>query len=459
MNEKRCPIFGRMVFVRTTSPKERSTLKVKSTTNISKMKSEFTLKNATSFAGSKLILHFLEQIAFPKILKRLLKGKAPNATFPLSYVVLYLIIGWILGFRRIFQFRTLQEDSLIQQFMGKPLPHYSLLYKDLLRMGKDPFLFTKFQSLNRVLVEPLLPSSLILDFDSTIETVYGNQEGAAVGVNPHKPGRKSYHPLVVFEAQSQSCLNAVLRPGNVHSSSEALPFAEQTLKRLPAGKTVKYVRFDKGFGGETFYRFWEERKIGYVGKIKWTARLEQQAYWHRHKWTRYVDDDLILEGLSMEYRGTSWDRMRRVVVIRKAIRCKEPQLFEWYDWEYEAMVTNLNWDPYDVWHFYNQRCTVENRIKEMKSGFSIDAIPTQAFGANHVDLWIKVMAYNLFVRFKKQVCEPVHMSYTIQRFREEFFRIPGVIIRHSRRVVIKMAQSFSKQRVWLQMERKVVLLE
>ena len=35
-----------------------------------------------------------------------------------------------------------------------------------------------------------------LDLDSSVKTVYGNQEGANVGYNPHKKGKKSYHLTV-----------------------------------------------------------------------------------------------------------------------------------------------------------------------------------------------------------------------------------------------------------------------
>nr|WP_247740976.1 hypothetical protein [Cohnella sp. LGH] len=47
-----------------------------------------------------------------------------------------------------------------------------------------------------------MPSDLILDLDSTAETMYGDQSGAAKGTNPHKPGRRSYHPLLAFEGQT-----------------------------------------------------------------------------------------------------------------------------------------------------------------------------------------------------------------------------------------------------------------
>lgn len=38
---------------------------------------------------------------------------------------------------------------------------------------------------------PLLGIPWILDVDTTIKVLYGNQEGAVVGYNPKKPGRPS----------------------------------------------------------------------------------------------------------------------------------------------------------------------------------------------------------------------------------------------------------------------------
>nr|WP_244152730.1 hypothetical protein [Paenibacillus lactis] len=57
----------------------------------------------------------------------------------------------------------------------------------------------ELRTLNQTVIRPCLPSKLVLDLDSTAETVYGDQVGAEKGKNPHKPGRKSYHPLLTFE--------------------------------------------------------------------------------------------------------------------------------------------------------------------------------------------------------------------------------------------------------------------
>ena len=49
---------------------------------------------------------------------------------------------------------------------------------------------------------PQFPEPPILDLDSTVVTVFGHQEGAAVGYNPHYRGKRSYDPLLCLEANS-----------------------------------------------------------------------------------------------------------------------------------------------------------------------------------------------------------------------------------------------------------------
>ena len=44
----------------------------------------------------------------------------------------------------------------------------------------------------RYSVAPLLDEPWVLDVDTTIKPPYGEQEGAELGYNPHKPGRPSH---------------------------------------------------------------------------------------------------------------------------------------------------------------------------------------------------------------------------------------------------------------------------
>ena len=174
-----------------------------------------------------------------------------------------------------------------------------------------------------------------------------------------------------------------------------------------------------------------------------------------------MDEEWVIEGITLIYRATSWKQSRRVVVIRKAQRLygDQVQMILDTDWKYEAIVTNLGWEPIDIWRFYNQRCCMENYIKESKHGFSIDRISTGNFAANEIDMLLKLLAYNLYERFKKDCCEPIHQGYTIARFRIEFFQCAAVLVRHSRSVVLKLAKDFWNRTAWQRLASRVAALE
>jgi hypothetical protein len=344
--------------------------------------------------------------------------------------------------------------------MGGKCPHHSLLGKDLRYLAKFNIQLD-VKELMHDIIEPALPSSLILDLDSTIETVYGNQEQAKVGPNPHKPGRKSYHPLLVYEGKTGLCLNAALRPGNQHTADGAIELAKETWDLLSETKIVSYARFDKGFAGEDFYGFWEKKQIDYAGKLKWTKRLEKAVYEDPSPWIRFVDEDIVIEGKTIEYQATSWKKARRISVIRKADCFDEENQSQIIDflWEHEAIVNTMDWSPMDVWRFYNQRACMENYIKEAKQGFSINRIATSSFKANELDLLIKLLAYNLFELFKKDHCPTSVQSYTIGRFRREVIQAAGVFTYHARQVFLKIHEGYLHKPVFKSMIRSVQQLE
>lgn len=111
-----------------------------------------------------------------------------------------------------------------------------------------------------------------------------------------------------------------------------------------------------------------------------TAGLKKRIL-HGVLWRLLPSDPSVrIEVGSVGFRADKWTKHRRIVLIRTR-PADEPQLrlFPEYDWEYEAIVTSLDWGEEDVWHFYNQRCTCENAIKELKNGVHADAIPKARF--------------------------------------------------------------------------------
>ncbi len=75
------------------------------------------------------------------------------------------------------------------------------------------------------------PTHLVLDIDGADDPVHGNQEGGAY----HGFYREHiYHPLLMFDGQTDQLITAVLRPGRCHESRFVVLILRRLLKRLRA---------------------------------------------------------------------------------------------------------------------------------------------------------------------------------------------------------------------------------
>ena len=69
----------------------------------------------------------------------------------------------------------------------------------------------------------MLDAPWILDIDTTVEPLYGRQEGEVVSGNPKRPGRPS-HPYHTFlMAGLRRAVGAEVKAGGERSGSHSLP--------------------------------------------------------------------------------------------------------------------------------------------------------------------------------------------------------------------------------------------
>src|SRR5665811_1130243 len=92
-----------------------------------------------------------------------------------------------------------------------------------------------------------LDHSWILDLDTTIKSLYGHQEGAQIGYNPHKPGRPSHALHTYWVGNLRLVLDMQLRSGKEHSSGHGKAGLGQLLDELGA-RGPALVRGDSGYG-------------------------------------------------------------------------------------------------------------------------------------------------------------------------------------------------------------------
>ena len=69
---------------------------------------------------------------------------------------------------------------------------------------------------------PALEQPWIADLDVTIKPIYGHQEGAELGYNPHKPGRPSHAYHTVFLRTLRVALDVEVRSGTEHACLHGL---------------------------------------------------------------------------------------------------------------------------------------------------------------------------------------------------------------------------------------------
>jgi len=406
----------------------------------------FDLPDATALGGLNQLGRFLLKHEIDQRLAvRFRNTKCPWSSWQLDRVIRILLDAYFAGIDRLYHFEDLETEPLLCARLGvERLPDLNTLYRDLRRFEDPELLKTLLDLLREIVVEALRKEDrVVLDIDSTIETLYGRQEGAEIGPNPHKPGRASYHPLIARDRISDLIIHHVLRPGSAGTATGIVCFLHLTLDIVKDGKPGRTIlaRLDSGFESDGVMRLLERRGVGYVIKMRGTwsvtsllCGLGPQA-WRRVEFDG--DGEIQVTGLTCQRKG--WARPRRMVVLRKR-EMDNPQghLFDRFGWSYSFFVTDRDWRPEEVARFYDKRADVERTICEAKNDLSIDHVPTASSGANAADLAIKVLARNLLVLYRDRGLK-LKTRFRIATLRRRFIAIAGRLVRHAGRLVLRLS--------------------
>ncbi len=145
-------------------------------------------------------------------------------------------------------------------------------------------------------------------------------------------------------------------------------------------------------------------------------------------------DENIAESV---YSFEHGERAYRIIVIRSPKR--QMNIFEGR-YEHRVIITKMVWDKRRLvmWH---RACgaTSENWIKELKSGFSLEKIPSGKFHSNAAFLQIIALAYNLVNALKVLGFPEEYRTLTVKSLRYRLFHLPAVWIRHARQWILKLS--------------------
>ncbi len=253
-----------------------------------------------------------------------------------------------------------------------------------------------------------LPRRLIGDWDSTVNTRYGQQEGAEKGYNPMKRGRPSHHPLVCVAAGTRLCLHLRWRPGKAVSASGWQEAMEQLWGQSEVRSRLWLNRGDIGFSQESICAWHEvarEERPKYLFKLRLTrevrrgiARLGPEAW----RGCATLGTEQVAE-TSLQLKG--WSRARRVVIARTLKPLNTgPQEEFWATAEDDASayVTNLSAaeaSAAQVVLLQRKRGDAENVFDELKNQWGFRGFCSQRGVVTEVAARLVLLTYNLWTLF------------------------------------------------------------
>jgi hypothetical protein len=413
---------------------------------------EYADKSVTPWGGMRLMKSFINKTQIEQKMASLgLPEPGSNRGYS-SYNILesFWTSVW-LGANRFAQSGVLRYDKVLPQIFGwKDVPSQST-YSRFFNKFSETDNLRWFTELQQWFFSELNLEKLTVDFDSSVMTRYGEQQGSTKGYNPAKPGRNSHHPLFAFVAETRMVLNAWLRQGKTHSANNFESFLAHTLQ-IAAPKQIGLARCDSGFYGERISKLFEENNIRYIIAARITKPLKQELLSIKN----WVEPEKGIQLAAFYYQAHGWSKARRMIVVRQntVLRPKavgktlftDEQLGE--AWRYGAMVTDItDLPPAQIWMMYRGRADAENRIKELKEDFGMDGFCMQKFAATECAfLWV-MTAYNLLSLFRQVVLQ-TKSQQTLSTIRVHCFAIGGWVANHAHKSVLKMSVAL-KKRKWL----------
>lgn len=259
---------------------------------------------------------------------------------------------------------------------------------------------------------PALEEPWIADLDVTVKPIYGHQEGAEVGYNPHKPGRPSHAYHTVFLRKLRVALDVQVRSGKEHAAGHGLDNLWALWDRLAPRQRPWLVCGDAGFGNERVLGECEARSQNYLFRQRHTKGVGQliRALERQGGWQKVRED---WEGCEGTLRLNGWTRPRRAAVFRRPIqrpaRAGGLPLLERGGvqvqsdplYEYVVLLTNLKENLLTLLHLYRQRADVENAYDELKNQWGWGGFTTRDLLRCQVAARLVAQVYNwwnLFVR-------------------------------------------------------------
>jgi len=333
----------------------------------------------------------------------------------ISDVLGTLMLGLLAGHRRYAHITALRGDTVAARALGMN----KIVSEDAVRRA----LARIDETVSARWMRPALMHSVrealdrpwILDIDTSIKPVYGHQQGAEIGYNPHKPKRPSQVLHTFCVGNLRLVLDVQVSGGKQHSSGHAQAALAQLLDELSdeklSNRRPTLVRGDSGYGNAGILATLEARNQPYLLRLRQTKNVQRLVaqQFCRQDWSRPDNQGCQMVEAMLQLQG--WSKSRRVVIVRQRIRAAlarerrvDGQLH--LDlagdsvhegerlWQYAVLVTDVDYPIEAVGQLYRDRADAENGFDALKNQWGLSGFTTQDINRCQSTARVCALVYN-----------------------------------------------------------------
>ena len=422
-------------------------------------KIEATKEKLTAHGGLALMAEFNHGMGLRELTDQYLPSLGSNRGFDPSVIVDSLVLMLQGGGRSLEDLRELKNEVGLMKLIGRnEIPEPDTVGDWLRRMG-DPEtgqrglkgLDEVRDKMNGKIFKRDGIRQYTLDADAT--EIIGEKADALFTYH----GDKGYMPMLGYLYETGICLYDEFREGNVAPAFGQKGFYLRCKERMPRGKKIAHYRADSASYQAELFNLLEVDGVRYAitadqdKAVKKVIGLIDPKEWREpvpgcgHQIAETVH---CMNGTKKAFR----------LVVKREVR-RQGELFEEKGdcYFYHAVATNWleeekNTEEVLKWH--NQRGQAENFNKELKIGLGMERMPCGQSHANAVFFRIGVIAYNLFIGFKRLSCPGSWAKHTIATFRWKMVQVAGRIVKHAGETVLKLIIDVEKLELFKGIRRK-----
>lgn len=368
---------------------------------------ETCTEQLSPFGGLLALIKFLDLVNFHKIFDSAYQKPPRNPKRGHYLMMVGILMLLFIGFNRIWHFVYVRIDAILCGFFSVTrLPAASTFwrYVDSLGINQAKSLL-KMMSILRERVWQLCGFTFYrirVDIDTTVKTVYGNQQGARKGHNRKHRGKQGLRPLLGFIEETREYLVGKLRRGTTVDGTEAVAFIADIKNHLPGCVQEVLLRADGEFLSWQCVQAAMEAGFDFIIANRGCTPLFDSNQWYRPFKRKQIEYNSCI------YQPGRWGQPCRFVAMRilkeQKLPSNQPQqcvLFQDDKYTYRIFCTSLAGPAHKVIANYDKRADVENLVGEAKRE-GLDMIPSAKFKNNYAFFQIVMLAYNIW-RYLKMI--------------------------------------------------------